>query len=510
MEFFAWLVNAGLIQGDPNYYSGGSAAPEEYTNAIRTAITNLDSASDQTARTEFFRRLQETGAFEGDPNYYASGKAGADEMENLINVSSGRLASTPGTATAAPQVPSAPHPLEPGAPAAPVVGTPTGVLAGGYTVRARQPDGTYRWYQVYQLPPGSGQHVAYQFNDVQQVEAALGPMPGFADWTPSQFTQNTQNGSVAAAEEVIGMGGDWNTFSQEVMQQAAARAGVTDPTLIGKMWSDPQMQQIAGKAIIGSWSPEQILAEQRKTAFWTDTLYPGIQAFYGRTTEPERAWNNYTADVGPALTALGYQKDASGSYNAQIKTMLDGGIDAQVFLENVPIFQQAVQNLGFFEVLRQRSQAELGKDLAFGDWFSLLKGEAAPEIQQVAEGAVVAYQAQQAKVGLDEGMLQRLINERDLSEAEARNLFSEVNQAVLALGEPGLVRGNLTRDDVISGMAGIKSVTGLSPDDVKLRVAKIARENDLFDEDKLQFYVGYDTAGRPNRPGLASLAPEGA
>jgi hypothetical protein len=332
-------------------------------------------------------------------------------------------------------------------------------------------------------------------------------VPGWTDWT-EQTLRDHVNGAIGAAEEVIGMSGNWNVFSTEIVQEAARRAGVNDPTLIGRMMSDPEMQRIMVQAGVGNWTGAQILAEQRKTAFWTDTLYPGIKAFYGQTTEPEKAWTNYNENVSPALTALGYAKDADGTYNTNIKKMLDNGVDSQVFLENVPVFQQAVQNSKFFEVYRQRAQVELGKDVTFGDWFSVIKGEAAPELMQVAEGATVAYQAQQADFGLDETMLQRLIDERDLSEAEARNVFSEVNQAVLALGEDGLLRGGLSRDDILSAAAGIAPNSAMSADRVKLRVAKIAQENDLFDEEKLQFYVGFSPSGTPTRPGLGVLAPE--
>ncbi|HLE81843.1 MAG TPA: hypothetical protein VJA25_11175, partial [Dehalococcoidia bacterium] len=88
MNFWQWLVQAGLIAGDPNYYLG-QVAPEEYAHAIRTAINNLNYASDPTAKTEFYRRLKEAGAYEGDPNYYASGGIAQSEIDNLINVSSG-------------------------------------------------------------------------------------------------------------------------------------------------------------------------------------------------------------------------------------------------------------------------------------------------------------------------------------------------------------------------------------------------------------------------------------
>jgi hypothetical protein len=388
------------------------------------------------------------------------------------------------------------------------------VLAGGWVTRVRQPDGTYRWYQVYAYPPGQGSSfVAYQYDNVQQLDAAVGAgnYAGFTDWTPEQLQAFTV-GAIGAAEEVIGMGGNWNVFANQIAQEAAQRAGVRDPALVGRMMSDPEMQRIMTAAAVGNWTPEQVLAEQRKTNFWQNVLYPGIKNFYGSTSEPEKAWSNYVSNVTPALTALGYAKDAAGTYNTQIQKMLDSKVDAQVFLENVPIFQQATQNSQFFDVYRQRAQTELGKDVTFGDWFSVIAGTASPDLMKVAEGATVAYAAQQADLtgGLNEAMLQRLIAERDLSEQEARNVFSEVNQAVLALGDMGLNRGGLTRDDVLSAAAGISPTSNLSADEVRLKVAKLAQENDLFDEDKLQFYVGFDAMGRPTRPGLASLSPEGA
>jgi hypothetical protein len=509
MEFWSWLVQSGLIKGDPNYYSSGKATPDEYKHAIRTAIGGLATASDPRAASELYTRLKTAGAISGDMNYYISGQAQPDEIENLINVAGTFFDKTPTKPdTKAPQVPTKPDPLEPGAPAAPKVGTPTGVLAGGRTIRSRQPDGTYRWFQIYQMPPGTDNWVGYQFDNIAQLRAAVGDNIRFVDKDPAWVDRKVH--ATGAAEEIIGMAGNWNVFSKEIMDDAARKAGVRDPSMVGKMMSDPEMQRIMANAIIGEWSPEQLLAEQRKTKFWTQTLYPGIKNFYGSTTEPERAWSNYVSNVTPALTALGYSKDAAGTYNTQIQKMLDSKIDDQIFLENVPIFQQAAQNSQFFDVYKQRAAVELGKDVTFGDWFSVLKGEASPELMKVAEGATVAYQAQQADFGLDESMLQRLIAERDLSEQEARNVFSEVNQAVLALGDFGLQRGGLSRDDVLSAAAAISPSSGMSVDEVKLKVAKLAQENDLFDEEKLQFYVGFDAMGRPTRPGLASLSPEGA
>lgn len=390
----------------------------------------------------------------------------------------------------------------------PSIGQPLGVLLGGETIRVATDDGLVRWYQIYEFPAGSGQFVAYQYNDEAQVKVALGE--GFQFVNRSETWVNSNVLAFATAEEVIGRTESFARLTQEVIQEAALAAGLRDPSLVGLIASDPEMQQIMAQAMIGDWTPQQILAAQRQTSFWQNTLYPGISEFYGKTTNPEGAWVNYRQSVEPALTSLGYQRDPDGTYNSLVGNMLSQGIDAQIFLENVEVFQRAVQNQSFFDIYQQRVSAELGKTIGFGEWFDLLAGETTPELQRVAEGAMLAYQAQQASVNLGEGSLQRLISETDLSDQGAANLFSSFNQAILALGELGLSRGGLTRDEVLSAAAGINPETGRSVEEVRLAVAKLARENDLFDEEKIQFYVGFTPSGTPFRPGLQVLAPEGA
>ena len=383
-----------------------------------------------------------------------------------------------------------------------------GVLAGGKTISLRASDGTLRVYQVYEFPKGSGQYVSYQYSGVPQAEATLGKNFAHEVWTEKLFNDRVL--AQAQAEEVVGLKGSWAGLTNEIMRDAAAQAGIRDDSLVGIIASNAEMQQIMAQAIIGDWTPAQILAEQRKTKFWQDTLYPGIKRFYGKTIAPERAWLDYTANVEGGLIALGYQRDADGTYNTQIKKMLDKGLDDQIFLSQVPIFQLAQQNVKYAAVLNQWTQRDLGKTIDFNDFFSLIAGESMPELQQVAERATVAYQAQQAKAGITEAQVIRLAAETDMSEAQATALFGEFNRALLALGEPGLRRGNLSRDEILSAAAGIAPESGRSIEEVRLLAAKLAQENDLFDEEKINFYVGYTATGTPVRPGLAPLAPEAA
>src|SRR5690606_6321106 len=186
----------------------------------------------------------------------------------------------------------------------------------------------------------------------------------------------------------------------EVMHDAAMQAGLRDPSIIGRIANDPEMQRIMAQATIGNWTPEQIVAEQRNTNFWKNELYPGIEHFYGKTSQPEQAWANYVGNVTPALRQLCYEPDANGTFNEQIKTMLDSGIDDQTFLSQAPVFARAQQNLQFAQVLNEWAQRDLGREIGFNDWFDLLAGESIPELEQLAERASLAYMAQEASANI--------------------------------------------------------------------------------------------------------------
>ena len=388
-----------------------------------------------------------------------------------------------------------------------VLGTQRGALQGGRTIKTVV-NGQDRYYQVYEFPPGSGNFISYQFNDFAQVEATFGPQPAFTVESENWF--NTNVIAEADAEEIIGLDGTWQGLTDEIMRDAATAAGITDPTLLGLIASDPEIQEIMAQAIIGDWTPAQILAAQRQTTFWKEVLYPGIEAFYGKTTNPEQAYLNYTGSVTGALQQLGYEKDKDGTYNSIIKDMLDKNIDAETFLAQVPTFLLATQNEEFAAILSEWTLRDLGIEVGFQEWFDLLEGNSSTEVEQVAENARLAWVAQNQGTGVTNEEIRALAERTQLSLAEAAAAFSSINQAMLALGPKGLERGGLTRDDILATMAGVAPEGGRSIEEVRLQIAKLARENDLFDNEKINFFVGFDPLGKPNRPGLQVLTPEGA
>lgn len=383
-------------------------------------------------------------------------------------------------------------------------GTATGVLAGGQTIRVGS-----NYYQVYEFPKGSKQYVSYQYNNLDMAKAALGENFPHTTWTASNF--NTRVIAQSDAEEVVGEKGNWDTLTQDMMRDAAAAAGITDPGLAGRIASNPEMQQIMAMAVAGEWTPEQIRGEQRKTDFWKNELYPGIEQFYDMTDQPERAYKEYLNNASPYLNQLGYTKDADGSYKSTVKRMLDNEIDLNTFISQVPVYERAVQNAEFATTLNAWAEAELGRSIDFNDWFDLQAGESQPELEAVAEKATLQWVSDNQAAELSQAQIQDLAARTQMSAAEAAATFSEFNQGVLALGEQGLSKYGLSRDAVLAAAAGVTDASGRSPDEIKLLVAKTAREQALFDDEKINFYVGFNPAtGTPERPGLRSLRPEGA
>jgi hypothetical protein len=387
-----------------------------------------------------------------------------------------------------------------------------GLMQGGRIVEVPVGDRTVanKFYVIYEFPPGSNQYVSYQFDSFDQlkqtvgVRKASGALAAPVDIrSQSWMDQNvlTTGGNIA---EVIGKPTEsWASHMSDVQKEAARRAGVRDPALIGEMWSNKEMQQIAAQAVVGNWTPEQIVAEQRKTSYWQETLYPGIKNFYGQTANPEQAWTQYVSNVSGALTDLGYERDADGTYNSTIKKMLNRKVDDRTFVSQAPIFQRAQQNDQYRQILSQRA----GRNISFDEWFKVLQGTAPSDLQRIANEAGIAFQAQQQGFDLSEQQLQTL-QQAEIDEGRAAQTFTEVTQAVLALGDIGLQRGELTRDEILSASAGIAPESGRSPTEVLNLVGKLAREEGLFDDEKINMFVQFGAGGRFDRPALQTLKPE--
>ena len=380
-----------------------------------------------------------------------------------------------------------------------------GLLAGGETIKVTV-DGQDRYYQIYEFPAGSGQYVSYQFNDLNALGAATGDRsPAHTIRSESWFDRNVV--AEAPAEQIIGLPGTWQGFSQEIIKDEAALLGINDPSLLGLFASDPEMQAIAAKAAIGDWSATEVRAAQRQTDFWKNTLYPGIENFYSQTTDPELAWANYVRNVDGSLVSLGYERDADGTYNSTIENMLDRGISDTAFNIMAPTFVQAQNSEQYMSTLQQWAARD-GISMDFGDFFDLMDGNAVPEVQAIAEKAMLQWRADNAGVGVTGAQIENIAGASQLSQAQADQAFADFNRTIAAVGDLGLAKYNVTANEFLLASTGVDPGEGRNIEDLKLLGAKIAQENALFDDEKINFYVGYNPRGVPVRQGLAALRPE--
>jgi len=387
-----------------------------------------------------------------------------------------------------------------------------GVVSGGQLMKIERPGATDLWMQVYEWPSGSGKFIAFQYDSVDQLTQVFGPR--WWEKTSVQVkSESYLDNNIHVMDDasgIIGTPGHFGTLMQETMTEAAKAAGINDPTIIGMIAGNAEWQAIAATAVLGGWTEEQMDAELRQTDLWQNTLFPGIASFYGETSEPERAWNDYQQTVAASLEALGYDRDDDGSYRSVIGEMLTKGVSENAFVENASVFIRAENSAEFHDALNVWTQRELGRDASFDEWFDVLADTSSTEMADVAELATLQFASDQTGLAVSEAQLRRLAGNLNLSEAEAFSAFNETERSLLAIGDENLTRYGLSQADLVAASAGISPESGRSIEEVRLQARKAATEMALSDDVKSQLFVGYTEEGTPERPGLKALAPEGA
>jgi hypothetical protein len=393
--------------------------------------------------------------------------------------------------------------------------TAPGLLKGGKVFQIERPGLPDTYAYAFEYPLKSGNYVSWEFDSLDQIEAAIGK-----DWFKTVPYSKT---SLKAYDEnftvmsdigaITGMTGNFYSMMSAAGMEAAAEAGINDPTLLGQILNDPEMQSIMAQDTFGDLSDTQVMAMKRNTNFWKNVLYPGIENLYSTTADPETAWNNYTRSVEDSLVALGVPRDADGTYKSQVGKMLTQKVEDSTFNELAPTFVRAANSPQYADTLNQWTQRELGKPLDFDNWFNVLAGEAEPDLLAVVEKAGLQYQAEQQGLQLSTDQISKIAEQADLSEQGAAEAFATYEQILTSLAG---TLGNdpkyaITQDEILSLATGIKPDSGRSTEEIRKYAAQAAREAGALDDQKLQFFVGYDPVrGTPNRPGLNPLAPESA
>jgi|GEM_PF-4880592 len=404
--------------------------------------------------------------------------------------------------------PSTPPPPQDTSPAPPPLRTEEqapGVWDGGRILRVQIPNQDDRWFMEYEW---NGKRFLFQFDSMDQISAVIGD-GWYVDYPPASVDPSYLNEAVEAGpvSQVTGPG-SFRGFMDETVRRTLAEAGVTDPTMVGRYLSSPEISDILVSAALGDWSEAQTRAAIRGTDFYRNVLYPGIEQFFG-FEDPEARWREYARAVGPGLEVLGYQRDQDGSYREAIGQMLNAGVGELAWQAFVPAFVKAKNNVAYANILDQWTQRDLGKSLDFEQWFDVVAGAVPADLAETVEKATLAFEAQQQGVQVSDQQIERIASLSDLDQQAAAAVFQDVASTLRAVGEKAGLYG-VTLDDVVSAIAGIEADGMRSLEEIKALVSQAAREQGLADDEKITFFTNFSPQGTPQKIGLRSLAPEGS
>lgn len=398
--------------------------------------------------------------------------------------------------------------------------TVPGIMGGGTFTRITRAGQDDLYAMVYNV---NGIEHVYTFDSFEAAERILGEDPisqgqyGFQVMDESSVDDG-DTWTLGDAAAFAGQSGTYQTYFDDIMQEAALEAGVRNPGKLGEYLSDPDVQRIIAEGEAGGWSPERVQAEIRNTNYYQNVLYPGISAFLAQgSPNPEGEWRRYMGDVESSLEMLGYVRDADGTYGQTVGQMLEAGITAENFANFAPMFVRAEQSQDFAAVLNQWTENDLGKSLEFTDWFDVLAGETSTELASVVEKATLQYQAERTNTILSDATITRLANATNLSEAQMAQAFSQSEQALLAIGSQNLERFGLSEEALVNSAFSLEGTVAdplssdgvpLTANEVQRRARKAATQLGLADDRKAQFFVGFTPEGKPRRGGLAALQAE--
>lgn len=388
-------------------------------------------------------------------------------------------------------------------------------LLRGATITKVKRDGEDLWFATYEYPPGSGQKVAFQFENIEQVYATIGEdfwqKDMFAVETRSENWLTRENVIFAdSAAAVIGVEGTFSQVVEDIMLETAREMGINDPGALGRFLSNPEIQSIIGIGAMTGQTDEAILGSVRSSEYYNTVMYPGISAFFDQgVADPEGEYMRYMANVENSLEMLGYERDADGSYRSMVGQLLGDGIGDEAFNAYAPTFKRAQDSEAYAAALNQWTERRLGKSLEFDDLFNLLAGETPPEIAQVVEEANIQYGMDVTALEAGAGLVAKLARETDLSEQELMMNFTQAERNLLALGDEGLARAGLSQKQLIQAAFGLPTNQDVSANEISRRATKFAKELALQDERKSSLFVAFDEEGRPTRPGLQAFRPIG-
>ena len=386
-----------------------------------------------------------------------------------------------------------------------------GFMEGGTIHLVINPEGQEDFYIMeYEYPPGSGHSFYYRVGNLESLELVVGPGMGGGSIPIGQPIQEASLSTwtdAGDANEVMGIPGTFNGYIDDITREAGIAAGIDDPTLVGAALKDKDIAIVMAKAAEADWTKLQVKAALRNTDYYKDVLHPGIENFYAQSDDPEALYAMYKQNVEASLKSLGIPQDPQGGYGSQLASLLDKGVTDTAFATFAATYKQAQTNVGFAGALSKWTERFTGISISsFEDYFDVLAGNSPAEILEIAEIAGLQFMADNAGFDISDQDLRNISEATSLDQEGAAQLFSRTARDLLALGERGLRRGNLTSQQVLEAEAGI----GGNVEKTRLLMSKLAREEGISDDPTATIFTDFNREGAPIKKGLQSSISEGA
>ena len=363
-----------------------------------------------------------------------------------------------------------------------------GILGGGNMVKIVGGDQPERWGMVYQF---GGQRFVFTFDSEAQVEQAFG-----SDWgrEVSSTTINfedimdratTGEGGTymhaGSAGQWIGVDGNFASMMDNAVYEAASTVGITDPTLLGQYVRNPDILKLVAQGAVMDWTGQRLQGEIRKTDFYKNTLYPGIEQFYGYSTNPGQEWRQYNDNLSSVLQLLGFERGKNGDYRETVGEFLRSGVDDESVVSFAPALVKAQQFEGFRPILNEWLERDGRPPIDGEGWIDLFAGTSEIELGDIAERAHLQYAAQQQGLSLAPEQVDILGSRTDLDDRQRGLLFGQVASQVTALGRTGLqqlqalgfTEGDGGLDYLLHGAAGL-GYGGLSEVEINQRINQVS------------------------------------
>ena len=386
-----------------------------------------------------------------------------------------------------------------------------GFMEGGTIHLVINPEGQEDFYIMeYEYPPGSGHSFYYRVGNLESLELVVGPGMGGGSIPIGQPIQEASLSTwtdAGDANEVMGIPGTFNGYIDDITREAGIAAGIDDPTLVGAALKDKDIAIVMAKAAEADWTKLQVKAALRNTDYYKDVLHPGIENFYAQSDDPEALYAMYKQNVEASLKSLGIPQDPQGGYGSQLASLLDKGVTDTAFATFAATYKQAQTNVGFAGALSKWTERFTGISISsFEDYFDVLAGNSPAEILEIAEIAGLQFMADNAGFDISDQDLRNISEATSLDQEGAAQLFSRTARDLLALGERGLRRGNLTSQQVLEAEAGL----GGNVEKTRLLMSKLAREEGISDDPTATIFTDFNREGAPIKKGLQSSISEGA